>query len=64
MVKDEKSPATINVGFQCQFMNQFYAKAGIASATEAGYAGRGVAWNYFRLNVTASNPAELGLSPG
>ena len=64
IVKEENFPVNINVGIQYQFMSQFYAKAGIASATSAAYAGLGIAWNYFRLDVTASYHPQLGFSPG
>jgi hypothetical protein len=64
IVKEENLPVNINTGIQYHFMKQFFARAGIASATSAGYAGFGVAWNNLRLDVTGSYHPQLGLSPG
>ncbi len=64
MVKEENFPVTMNTGVQYQFMQQFFARVGIASSTGAGYAGFGVGWNNMRLDITASYHPQLGLSPG
>lgn len=49
-----------NIGF----VKQFFVRAGITSATSTSYAGAGVNWNNFRLDVTGSYHPQLGLSPG
>jgi hypothetical protein len=64
IVKEENFPVNINAGVQYQFMKQFFARAGIATATSAGYAGFGIGWNNLRLDITGSYHPQLGLSPG
>lgn len=64
IVKQENFPVNINTGVQYQFMKQFFARVGVATATSAGYAGFGVGWNNFRLDVTGNYHPQLGLSPG
>lgn len=64
VVKEEDYPVNLNAGVQYQFAKQFFARAGIASATSISYAGVGLAWNNFRLDITGSYHPQLGLSPG
>ena len=64
IVKEEDFPVRINTGFQYRFMHQFFVRAGIVTATSTWYAGVGVSWGNFRLDVTGSYHPQLGLSPG
>ena len=64
IVKEEDFPVNVNTGIQYRFMKQFFARAGVASATSTGYAGVGISWSNFRLDVTGSYHPQLGLSPG
>jgi len=64
IVKEEDFPANVNAGMQYQFMQQFFARAGIASATSLAYAGVGIGWKNFRLDVSGSYHPQLGWSPG
>lgn len=64
IVKEENFPVNVNAGVQYQFMKQLFARAGVASATSTYYAGVGVAWNNFRLDISGSYHPQLGLSPG
>jgi len=64
LVKEEDYPINLNAGFQYQFAGQFFARAGIASATSVSYAGVGLAWNNFRLDISGSYHPQLGVSPG
>ncbi len=64
IVKDENFPVNVNSGVQYRFMKQFFARIGIASATSTGYAGFGVGWGNFRLDITGSYHPQLGISPG
>ena len=64
IVKEENFPVNVNAGIQYQFMKQFFARTGIATASATGYAGFGVAWSNLRLDVTGSYHPQLGLSPG
>lgn len=64
LVKEENFPVNLNAGFQYRFAKQFFARAGIASATSTSYAGVGLGWSDFRLDITGSYHPQLGLSPG
>ena len=64
IVKEEDIPVNVNAGVQYRFMKQLFARAGISSNTSAAYAGVGLAWNSFRLDVTGSYHPQLGWSPG
>ena len=64
LVKEEDYPVNLNAGIQYRFAKQFFARAGIASATSSSYAGVGLGWGIFRLDITGSYHPQLGLSPG
>ena len=64
LVKEEDYPVNLNAGVQYRFAKQFFARAGIASATSAAYAGVGVGWGNFRLDISGSYHPQLGWSPG
>jgi hypothetical protein len=62
--KQEDLPVNVNAAVQYHFAQQFFARFGIASQNESPFAGAGILWNQFRLDVTASYHPQLGLSPG
>ncbi len=64
IVKEEDYPVNLNAGIQYQFVKQFFARAGIASASSTAYAGVGISWNNLRLDISGSYHPQLGLSPG
>jgi hypothetical protein len=64
LVKEEDFPVNINAGIQYQFVKQFFARLGLASANNTAYAGVGVAWSNIRLDISGSYHPQLGLSPG
>lgn len=64
IVKEENFPVNLITGVQYRFEKQFFARLGIATATSTGYAGVGLSWNNFRLDITGSYHPQLGLSPG
>lgn len=64
IVKEEDFPVNVNAGIQYQFMQQFFARAGIASATSLAYAGVGIGWKNYRLDFSGSYHPQLGWSPG
>lgn len=64
IVKEQDFPVNMNVGMQYRFAKQFFARGGVATATSTAYAGVGIAWNSFRLDVSGSYHPQLGLSPG
>jgi hypothetical protein len=64
LVKEEDYPVNLNAGVQYRFAKQFFARAGIESATSASYAGLGLGWGNFRLDINGSYHPQLGWSPG
>lgn len=64
IVKQEGLPINVNAGIQYNFQKQFFVRAGIASENESPYAGAGVSWSNFRVDVSASYHPQLGFSPG
>jgi len=62
--KEEDQPVNVNVGFQYNFLKQFFVRAGIATETTNSYAGAGISWKNFRLDVSGSYHPQLGFSPG
>lgn len=64
LVKEEDFPVNINAGIQYQFVKQFFARLGLASANNTAYAGVGVAWSNVRLDISGSYHPQLGISPG
>ena len=64
IIKEEDQPVNVNAGVQYNFEKRFFAKAGISTDTNIGYAGAGISWKNFRLDVSASYHPQLGFSPG
>ncbi len=62
--KEENLPASINAGLQYRFVPQFFARAGVSSATNNLYAGIGLNLAKFRIDLAASYHPQLGVSPG
>ena len=64
IVKEEDLPVNVNVGLQYNFKKQFFVRAGIATETTNSYAGAGISWKNFRLDVSGSYHPQLGFTPG
>ena len=64
IIKEESQPVNVNVGFQYNFIKQFFVILGIATETTNTYAGAGISWKNFRLDVSGSYHPQLGFSPG
>jgi hypothetical protein len=64
LVKDEGHHVNVNAGFQYQFVDQFFIRAGIATATTNYFLGLGFRLKDFRLDVSSSYHPQLGWSPG
>lgn len=64
MVRQEDLPVNVNVGMEYDFAKQFFARFGIATENSSPFAGAGVCWNNFRIDVSASYHPQLGVSPG
>jgi len=62
--KEEDKPVTVIAGLQYHFAKKFFARAGFTSAATSAYAGAGVGWKNFRLDISSGYHPQLGLSPG
>ncbi|MBL0144817.1 MAG: hypothetical protein IPP48_02705 [Chitinophagaceae bacterium] len=64
MVKEEDKPINVIGGLQYNFAKQFFARAGFMSESSTAFAGLGLAWSNFRIDVSGSYHPQLGFSPG
>jgi len=64
IVKEEDKDIDVNIGFQYNFMNQFFVRAGTSTETTNSYAGAGLSWKNLRIDVTAGYHPQLGFTPG
>ena len=64
IIKEENKVVNVVAGLQYQFAKQFFAKAGFVSESGSGYAGAGVGWKNFRLDIASGYHPQLGFSPG
>lgn len=62
--KEEDKPVNMMAGLQYHFTKRFFARAGFNSAATSAYAGAGVGWKNFRLDISSGYHPQLGLSPG
>jgi len=64
IIKEEDQPINVNVGLQYNFLKEFFIRAGTSTETSNSYAGAGIAWKTFRLDLTAGYHPQLGFTPG
>jgi len=64
IIKEEDKPVNVIAGFQYRFDSQFFARAGFRSESSTIFAGAGVAWKNWRLDMAGSYHPQLGFSPG
>lgn len=64
IVKEEDKNVNVTGGVQYQFMKQLFARVGFVSDTGSGFAGIGLGWKNFRLDLSGSYHPQLGFSPG
>jgi hypothetical protein len=64
IVKEEDRNVNVTGGIQYQFMKQLFARVGFISDTGSGFAGIGLGWKNYRLDVSGSYHPQLGFSPG
>jgi hypothetical protein len=64
IIKEEDRPVSVTAGAQYRFAQQLFARAGFVSGTSTGFAGLGLGWKNFRLDLAGSYHSQLGLSPG
>ncbi len=64
IIKEEDKPVNVIAGFQYQFAQQFFIRAGFRSESSTIFAGAGVAWKNLRVDAAGSYHPQLGFSPG
>lgn len=64
IVKEEDQPVNVNAGIQYKLLPQLLARVGMETATSSAWAGIGVSWKAFRIDVTTTYHPQLGVSPG
>lgn len=64
ILKEENQPVNVNVGLQYKLLPQLLTRLGMETATSSAWAGVGVSWKIFRIDVAATYHPQLGISPG
>ncbi|HVT86558.1 MAG TPA: hypothetical protein VHD35_15240 [Chitinophagaceae bacterium] len=64
ILKEEDQPVNVNVGLQYTILPQLLARVGMETATSSAWAGIGVSWKVFRIDVTTTYHPQLGVTPG
>lgn len=64
VVKEEEEPVNVNASLHYQFHDKFFARLGVATETTSSFAGVGMLFKNFRLDLSAGYHPQLGLSPG
>lgn len=64
LIKQEALPANVKAAVQYDFATKFFARFGVVTENETPFAGAGVSWNNFRIDVSVSYHPQLGLTPG
>jgi hypothetical protein len=64
IIKEEDQPVNVDVGFQYNFLKQFFVRAGTSTETTNSYVGAGISWKTFRLDITGGYHPQLGFTPG
>lgn len=64
LLKEEDQPVNVNVGLQYKLLSQLLARAGMETATSSAWAGLGITWKVFRVDVTTTYHPQLGITPG
>lgn len=63
LVKEENQPVNVNVALQYAFVKQFFIRGGLTSAAASYFAGAGITWKNFRIDVVADWHPQAGLTP-
>lgn len=61
--KEESRPLDVTAALQYILAKQFFAQIGIESASASPYAGIGLSWKDFRVDISTSYHPDLGFSP-
>jgi len=64
IVKEENKPVNVNAALQYIFAKQFFLRTGIETGSGSPFAGAGLLWQNFRLDISVSYHPQLGVSPG
>ena len=63
IVKEENTPANINLTLQYKFLDQFYVKTGLATANGQFFMGTGLRFDKLQIDVISSWHQQLGFTP-
>jgi len=63
VIKEEDRPVYAHIAVQYFFDRQFFAGAGIETATASPFGGLGLKWKNIRLDISAEYHPQLGFSP-
>ncbi len=63
MIKEENKPAGLNACFQYAVVKQLLVRAGINTVNKQPYAGVGVRFGFFRIDMATAYHPQLGVSP-
>ncbi len=64
IIKEEDKSVNVIAGIQYQFAKSFFARGGFLSESSTAFAGLGLAWKNFRVDISGSYHQQLGFSPG
>jgi len=63
ITKEEDQPVNVNIGIQYLYARHFFAGAGISSANNGYFAGLGIGWKTYRLDMVTNYHLQLGFTP-
>jgi hypothetical protein len=63
IVKEENKNVVVNAAFQYQLIKQLFLRAGVNTQNTQPFAGVGIQFNQFRVDVAAAYHPQLGISP-
>ena len=64
IIKEEDEPVNLDIGFQYNFLKQFFVRAGTSTEAANSYLGAGISWKSLRLDITGGYHPQLGFTPG
>lgn len=64
IAKEEGQPVNVNAGIHYAFHKQFFMRFGIATGANNSFAGVGLKWGAYRMDLSMSYHPQLGFTPG
>lgn len=64
IIKEEDKPVNVIAGVQYHFAKQFFCRLGFSSGSSTIFAGAGIGWKNWRIDIGVSQHPQLGFSPG